>query len=172
MRYKIVCMCGLIVLSMMFIGTNLVGAWDDLTCSSPSYCPRFAFILNSDGILDRDTGLVWEQSPSMSTVNWPNAVSYCHYLTKGHRMGWRLPSLEELQSLIDTTQSNPPLPPGHPFFGVQLAFYWSATDVYGFPVNAWGVSFTGTGVVGNNFKTVTDTRYAWCVRGGQGFSAE
>jgi hypothetical protein len=37
----------------------------------------------------------------------------------------RLPSIAELLSLVDTTQSNPALPLVHPFSGLQ-SIYWSS----------------------------------------------
>ena len=41
---------------------------------------------------------------------------------------WRLPSVRELQGLVDSSRSNPALPVGHPFTSVQFGYYWSATS--------------------------------------------
>jgi hypothetical protein len=49
-----------------------------------------------------------------------------------------LPSVRELQSLIDFGQANPSLPPGHPFSQVQPSLYWSSTSVGAAP-SAWSV---------------------------------
>ncbi len=55
----------------------------------------------------------------------------CTTRTTGNRKGWRLPSVHELASLIDSNNlsGNPDLPPGHPFTNVQgePEIYWSAT---------------------------------------------
>src|SRR5262245_54159931 len=68
---------------------------------------------NNEAVLDRETGLVWERSPG-ATANWQDALALCHTERHaGNRLGWRVPAVEELGSLIDRTQ-NPPLPVGHP----------------------------------------------------------
>ena len=118
--------------------------------------------MNSEAVLDRETGLVWEQSPSTTTQTWENARLDCKTRKTGSRMGWRLPSLHELASLTDTTQSSPSLPAGHPFSNVQSNFYWTATTSAVEVTRAWyvalSVSFPDT-----NPKSVS--QYVWCVRG-------
>ena len=109
-------------------------------------------------VLDNETGLLWEQSQSTTTAaSWFNAQIACNVKTVGNRKGWRLPTLQELASLVDgdpANTGNPRLPPGHPFSNVQSSLYWSATtDAFNTSV-AWdvffgsgGVSFSGKGDV-------------------------
>ncbi len=128
---------------------------------------RFVVLTNwaSQAVLDKETGLVWERSPASAIFNWDGARGHCKDLTTGTRRGWRLPSIHELQSLIDPSVAlpGPTLPLGHPFLTVQSAFYWSATTDAVDPARAWGVLFDIGGVSSNN-KTVSNP--AWCVRGG------
>ena len=70
--------------------------------------------LDDDVVLDRETGLVWQRTVSAVSVDWFTAISYCYTTTAGGRKGWRLPAVEELASLVDSTQTNPSLPVGHP----------------------------------------------------------
>src|SRR5262245_52732744 len=72
-----------------------VGAWSQTL--SPEQ--RFKAVLNGDGVLDRETGLVWEKNPGTSEYKWADAMGYCTTLLKGGRLGWRPPSIEELGSL-------------------------------------------------------------------------
>jgi hypothetical protein len=84
---------------------------------------RFVVLTNwsSEAVLDRETGPVWQRSPSGFSANWFDALEFCNFFTfTGNRGGWRLPSIQELQSLIDPTQRNPALPAGNPFQGVQF----------------------------------------------------
>jgi len=115
-------------------------------------------------VLDKETGLVWEQSPDTGTPTWFNALTHCYTRTVGGRLGWRLPTIEELASLIDPNNptGNPDLPPGHPFDNVQSSDYWSATTQADITSQAWGVGLQGG--VGTAAKT--DTFFVWCVRGG------
>ena len=122
-------------------------------------------------VLDKETGRVWEQSPDTDTRNWVDALTHCYQRVVGRRKGWRLPTIEELASLVEP--GNPPggpdLPLGHPFDDVQSSFYWSATTNPGNTVVtgvAWGVSL-GSGNVVNVDKS-SDDEHVWCVRGGQG----
>ncbi len=143
-------------------------AWDQqLQCDTPATCPRFIVLSNwnNEAVLDRETGLVWEQSPSTGTFTWQGAQLHCNQLTVGNRKGWRLPTLQELASLIDPTQFNPVLPNGHPFTNVQSSFYWSATTFADVTPAAWIVRFLVGGVDAFGKSSYA---FVWCVRGGQG----
>ena len=127
---------------------------------------------NNQAVFDSETGLVWEQSPSTSFFPWtstttPTAAAHCNQLNVGNRKGWRLPTIQELASLIDPTvpYPGPTLPAGHPFSNVRSDVYWSATTFAPDASFAWGVVFSN-GVVDHGVKTFTG--FVWCVRGGQG----
>lgn len=76
--------------------------------------------------------------------------------------------MEELSSLMDTTQNNPSLPIGHPFGNVQWSFYWASSAVHGDTSSAHGVYFA-TGHRSTGEKSTSN--HVWCVRGGQGYDA-
>jgi Protein of unknown function (DUF1566) len=143
-------------------------SWDQQLPAST----RFIVLSNwsSVAVLDRETGLVWEQSPSTATSDWGSQSFHCINLNTGGRTGWRLPTIQELLSLVDRSQSNPALPSGHPFT-VQSSFYWSATTNASNAANAWLVNFVFGGVGGVD-KSVGGVVLAWCVRGGQGPDAQ
>lgn len=124
--------------------------------------PGFAFT----AVYDNETGLIWEQSPDSGTQNWNNAQIHCNQRSVSNRKGWRLPTVQELASLVDPTQSNPALPIGHPFNFVLAANYWTATTNAEFAFYAWDLRFTGGGILPDARKTLSD--YVWCVRAGQG----
>jgi Protein of unknown function (DUF1566) len=118
-------------------------------------------------VLDNETGRVWQRRPSTDTFDWNGAQSRCNRLIVGNRQGWRLPTIQELASLVDPSRSNPALPRNHPFINVQLqSFYWSATTNASSTNRAWAVDFESGQPPFEDPKG--STNFAWCVRGGQG----
>jgi hypothetical protein len=128
---------------------------------------------NNAAVLDRETGRVWERSPPTDPdnptdfKNWIDAFTACRSRTTGNRLGWRLPSEEELSSLLDGTTLD--LPAGNPFQGfINGDSFWTASTVEGHSGEAWVVE-PGRGVfpIGNK---VIDGLAVWCVRGGSGLA--
>jgi len=150
--------------------SGLPQAWDKTLLANdtgdPCNSSRFKCVMGGSAVRDNETGLVWERSPSTSPITWSDAQSGCNKLTVGNRKGWRLPTIQELASLVDPTQGIPPLPAGHPFSNVQSSFYWSATTSATNTSGAWGFHF-GVGFMDVDGKSATFDS-AWCVRGGQG----
>jgi hypothetical protein len=131
---------------------------------------------NDEAVLDRETGLVWQRTPDAEDQYvWLGASQRCLAFNGGNRRGWRLPTVEELYSLMDTSQSNPTLASGHPFIDVFLGgSYWTASAKPGDAQLGFAVSF-----VDGSFRYVDrclrlgcgvlkDPPHAWCVRGGSG----
>ncbi|MDP1769473.1 MAG: DUF1566 domain-containing protein [Nitrospirota bacterium] len=136
--------------------------WDKALPAASRFTVLAAF--NNEAVRDNETGLVWGKSPTTTTHTWSNARSSCAERPVGGRMGWRLPSVHELMSLVDPTQSNPSLPAGHPFLNVQSSLYWSATTSAEDPALAWYVGFFNGNLSSPNGKN--NTYNFWCVRGG------
>ena len=138
--------------------------WDTNNPSASRFVTAF-----TGAVLDKNTGLVWEQAPDTTRRSWFDAASYCVNKDVGGTRGWRLPSVAELTSLIDPSLAAP-FVPASVFTGVQSDAYWSASTVYVTPTFAWDVLFLTAnnidGYVGNVLKTVNNADYAWCVRGG------
>ncbi len=171
---------GTLVIGATLILTAPVGA-ENSTTIDPSTQPhlkswsnkipsakRFVVLadFNNEAVLDRETGLVWEQTPDVNNRPWSgasstSASSYCANKMVGGTAGWRLPSVVELKSVQDPSLLAPFVPLSV-FPGVQRAPYWSATAVAWDPTLAWHVYFH-TGLVDE--EPVTSTNLAWCVRG-------
>jgi hypothetical protein len=131
---------------------------------------RFELVLNDEAVLDKETGLVWEQSPSTTMYTWTPAYDYCYALEVAGRNGWHLPTIEQLASLLDSNAAGAPkLPSGHPFSNVQSFNYWSASTYVGDYVYAMIVRFD-IGSVHSNHKNGSNN-HVWCVRGGQSHDA-
>lgn len=138
--------------------------------------PRFAIYNNGtrydvtdDLVWDLETGYVWERVPSQGVGAWDRAGRTCRFLKKGGRFGFRLPTIEELSTLIDPDESQPALPSGHPF-EINIGRYWtSTTDTLDFPIRAFIVNFLSP-PGGDQIPTTIEKSFSggliWCVRGG------
>src|SRR5262245_19214253 len=164
-------MISLLMLGGLFGGTDATGVPADVpgVIQKPDNPlpagQRFVVLpsFSSGAVLDKQTGLVWEKSPQTASVRWSVARRTCVEKNIGGQRGWRLPSLSELQSLVDPSIAppGPTLPPGHPFMAVQSAVYWSETRVGDNPSGAWAVHFgLGGGSVFINWALAVQV---WCV---------
>jgi hypothetical protein len=175
-------------------GTAMSVQWMDYTLN-PRFAIYDSGTLgdeSDDLILDKETGLVWTRDAGHGAIKysprnrktwqktwpwqipvyycseiWHNAINYCRDLTVGNRKGWRLPTVEELSSIVDPSQSNPALPSGHPFVDVQSTIYLSITSDDSSKCSTQGVNMFDGSV--NLLKNGAGFN-VWCVRGGSEYS--
>ena len=132
---------------------------------------RFKLVLNKEAVYDKETGLVWERNPSPVPLEWITAIDQAPNRIVGERKGWRVPTVEELLTLIDPTRADPALPSGHPFGNVAIfpERYWTATGYVNDPSAALTVRFDD-GIVFFGLKNSVFHR-VWLVRGGHGYDS-
>lgn len=160
-------------------------AGDDFSVLQGVAWPSTRFTDNGDGtVTDHLTGLVWLQNAScFSATDWATALTTANGLasgacglTDGSTAGqWRLPNINELESLVDVSQSNPAVTPTNQFLSIKTdQAYWSSTTYTALTTNAMAIRFTdGRWINGidagdasfNNAKS-TSTNYMWAVKSG------
>ena len=130
---------------------------------------RFFCVMGGAAVLDRETGLVWEQAPSSAPENWFSAVRHCQNAQIGGRYGWRLPSIEEMRSLLDGTGI---LPAG--VFNILAGeqYYWSTSAEIAANFNALVIRFDVATFNLISQKDLFLLSHAWCVRGGAGHEGQ
>ncbi|EHJ47024.1 protein of unknown function DUF1566 [Solidesulfovibrio carbinoliphilus subsp. oakridgensis] len=116
---------------------------------------------SGEAVLDRLTGLAWAKRADAAggPVAWEEALAVA--AAYGHG-GWRLPDINELESLVDAGEAFPALPAGHPFTDVGEA-YWSSTTS-AFEKNWAHALYLHKGAVGVGFKSGREF-LVWPVRG-------
>lgn len=157
--------------TMKTIG-DLVPSWHQ-TLSSSGGCTsqRFSCVMGGAAVLDNETGLVWEKTPSNTAgENWFAAQASCTSASTGSRLGWRLPAVEELQTLRDLSTVDG-LPSGHPFSGVSGGF-WSTSSGANDERNAQSLTFPAEFGPPQTAPKEFAVAGAWCVRGGRGDNAQ
>ena len=101
--------------------------------------PRFEVV--GDVVVDRLTGLCWPRRADLTgrLTTWSEALEAVEKLNrKAEGAEWRLPNINELETLVDCSTHSPALPAGHPFKDVQEA-YWSSTTSMFEPDWAWAL---------------------------------
>jgi hypothetical protein len=118
-----------------------------------------------EGIVsDSTTGLMWQQSASASLRDFAQAQTYCGAISLGGHEDWRLPSVKELQLIVDESKIED--------FSYDLFFddpelvdanleYWSSTQDPTFSSYQFGVQFL-SGQPSNENRTATNR--VRCVR--------
>jgi len=119
----------------------------------------------ADCITDNLTGLMWVKSPDSTTRTWQQALDYANGLTLCGYSDWRLPNVNEFESLVNAEQSNTAAWLNtQGFSNVQQSYYWSSTTCAFDTNRAWTV-LTQNGYVRGLLKT--GSYYVLPVRAGQ-----
>jgi hypothetical protein len=115
--------------------------------------PEPRFTNAGEAVLDRLTGLYWRQQADLGgrPVSWGAAFDLIAGLNASAAVTWRLPNINELESLVDCSRFDPALPAAHPFACVRDT-YWSSTTSYFEPDWAWALYLT-KGATGVGIKT-------------------
>jgi Protein of unknown function (DUF1566) len=117
--------------------------------------PEPRFIVEQESVLDKLTNLYWLKNANYSntTMSWQEALNRVKDLAvplPGASWHWRLPTINELESLVDCSRHTPALPADHPFENVKDV-YWSSTTSY-FELDwAWAL-YLNKGATGVGFK--------------------
>ena len=97
--------------------------------------------LGASTIKDYDTGLMWQDNYDSKSIkrDWQGAKNYCQELTLAGYSDWRLPTIKELQSIVDITRADPAIK--KIFKNVASKDYWSASEDVSSAKYAWKVGF-------------------------------
>jgi hypothetical protein len=139
--------------------------------------PRFQ--VHGDGtVTDLDNGLMWQQGDTQNDSGgrtWQEALAYCEQCTQAGYTDWHLPSIRQLESLVDFNRFGD-YETMDPVFAYRRRAYWSSTTNIHKPIFAWYVGFY-YGTVGHVGQSPYDNAlkvspgYVRCVRTGPGKSS-
>ncbi|WP_326923849.1 Lcl C-terminal domain-containing protein [Desulfonatronum thiodismutans] len=129
--------------------------------------PKPRFSVREETVRGELTGLYWLPRADLTErpVTWSQALEAVERLREqrfGGRDDWRLPNINELESLVDCSTHNPALPTDHPFTHAGEG-YWSSTTSFFATDWAW-VLYLRKGALGVGFKTNPDF-LVWPVAG-------
>ncbi len=122
-------------------GQEFYGQDAQYSCNPPSYTD-----LDNGIVRDNVTGLEWQQATAPDTYRWQEAAAYCSALELGNHDDWRLPTIQELSTLVDSGIPDPGPTVNIDYFpdtiGSAYSDYWAA-DADANNLNyAWVVHFS------------------------------
>ncbi len=82
----------------------------DAYYASLGKCTPQSFSSSSNVVIDNNTGLTWEKSPSSSTYTWADRNTHCNELNSsnyGGKSNWRVPNPLEFLTIVDNSKNNP-----------------------------------------------------------------
>ena len=103
--------------------------------------PPGRYTVSADTVVDTKTTLTWQRNMTATTYNWANAATYCAGLSLAGMTGWRLPSVKELQSLVDIGAYNPAIDVVA-FPNLPTLWWWSSSRNPTATTSAFAVNFT------------------------------
>lgn len=134
--------------------------------------PSARFLDNGNGtVLDKSTGLLWLKDANAGGKHMPvqSARQHIKDMNAGKLKNfgyadWRIPSIEELEGLIDRSELYPSIYKGHPFENVKNSFYWSSTGGTNIAEYVW-VADMASGDIKMEYVSYCSLQYLWPVRG-------
>jgi hypothetical protein len=158
-------------------GQDFYGQDAQYHSKSPSYSSQV--INEEEVVIDNNTGLIWQQSTadtngdgwltSSDQLPYEDASVYCQNLSYAGRTNWRIPTIVELESIVDYGRYYPAI---NPIFEVQTSLYssaehWTSTvesrRADGSIQTRWYIGFTTGGV---ERSLLSSPFWVRCVSGG------
>lgn len=114
----------------------------------------FERVENAAAVLDRNTGLLWDNAHDDILLEWADAEAFVRSLNDQSYLGrsdWRLPGREELRSLVRYDDGMPAI--DTELFNASSDYYWCDTECKNDTDLAWGFFF-GYGCSYGRRKTI------------------
>ena len=98
-------------------------------------------LIEKDIFIDHEQGLMWQDDESVKTTSmpWEKAISYAENLKFAGYNDWRLPTIDELLSIMDDTKYNPAIKSN--IKNISSDSYWSSSSYVSDSSYAWYVNF-------------------------------
>ncbi|QSZ42045.1 DUF1566 domain-containing protein [Sulfurimonas aquatica] len=121
----------------------------------------FSTLNARDVVLDTSTSLLWQDAPDNAdlSITYYEAEEYCAKLKIDQYQNFRIPTLNELQSLVDYTKYKPAIISG--FNYTEDGTYWTTTPFADDSSETWTISFSKGE---RNVKGKHYSRYVRCVQ--------
>lgn len=125
--------------------------------------PACVYTASADIVTDTQTGLIWQRDVSGNgDLSWQGAQDACAALAQKTGCGFRVPTIHELQTLVDEAHAHPILDPTM-FPDTPIKHFWSSTPDVAAPGYAWFLGIKNAFASTRHMNNVTDFTVR-CVR--------
>ena len=129
-----------------------------------------SFVKHNNTVIDKTLSLMWQNYyDDPYGKEWQEALAYCEALDLDGYVDWRLPSIKELQTLVNYNEHNPAVESNlwsnlqYEIIGSYAPGYWSSTKYHKYQnSDAWRITYY------NGFiekDSLSDHNFVRCVRG-------
>lgn len=150
------------------MGAGAALAFLSVVHPSGANAPPGRYSIVNGTVADSKTGLTWQQNisqikyPMTSNSGGTTATAYCASLGLAGTQPWRVPTVKELLTIVDVTQSSPAIDP-NAFPSTPADFFYSTTPSALLPGIYWTVKFD-TGLADGTTAAAYFEEYVRCVR--------
>ena len=122
---------------------------------------------------DKTTGLIWQKKINIKEYNWSDAKNYCSHLKLGEHSNWKLPTKEELNSILTkNSYKNSQSYSGKTYVKksllnsmiIKYQTFWCATEYNNNSSLAWNIDFNYGNIY---YLDKSNVNYIRCVVGRQ-----
>ena len=114
-------------------------------------------------VYDSKSKLTWQQTVSSTLYTLADAKTYCAGVGASlGGTGWRVPTIKELLSIVDFSQTGAPMIDPNAFPSTPSELFWSSSPLAGSSSSAWYVDFNDGS--SSAYDAVTDAYNVRCVR--------
>lgn len=122
---------------IVFVAALIIaGSWSE---HGRANAPPGRYDITNDTVYDKQTELRWLRTINGNMYTWSDAQMYCTNLNLDGIM-WRLPSMKELQTIVDETRVSPAIDQ-MVFPATAPAAFWTSSMTADSQSDAWYVNF-------------------------------
>ena len=132
-----------------------------------SKCTAQSFSSTTNVVIDNNTGLTWEKSPSENTYTWDDAPNHCAELNSSNYAGinnWRVPNPLEFMTIVDNSTYAPATNSNFTNMSTDSTYFWTSKEYKG---NTNSAYYFSPSYGWYNYSGKTNTYKVLCVSGNE-----
>ncbi|HVV49219.1 MAG TPA: DUF1566 domain-containing protein [Polyangia bacterium] len=120
--------------------------------------PAGRYMVNAGTVYDTKTKLTWQQTVTPTTYAFSDAINYCASMGVSlGGAGWRIPTIKELQTIVDYSQTSAPWIDRTAFPSTPVHYFWSSTAQAGTTTH-WVLDFSVGNITVPGMSTANNVR--------------